>query len=242
MKLEFYAKAKACWNFNPIKSFDENTNVRTIVKSQLSESTNMCTIVKSQLLESTNMRTIAKSQLSESTNMRTIVKSQSSESTIMRTFVKNTIFAGMEQTKYTQIPPAGMFKVTVERTVKHDSRTKMHYEFAYTVEASPTENDFINLFASLVIAHGKCPATTYAAMLGVGVRPLETTLATLTGAGFLEWTDAFVCAVAEPLLRETDWQVGRIAQAAGFGRVGIFSRWFRSKYKCTPLDWRYANR
>jgi AraC-like DNA-binding protein len=145
----------------------------------------------------------------------------------------------MEQTKYTQIPPAGMFKVTVTRTVVHDTRTKMHYEFAYTVEASLTQNDFIDLFASLVIAHGKMPAKSYAAMMGVGVRPLETTLATLSGAGFPEWTDAFVRAVAEALLRETDWQVGRIARAAGFGRVSIFSRWFRSKYKCTPLDWRW---
>jgi hypothetical protein len=62
------------------------------------------------------MRMIVKSQLTESTNVRTFVKSQLSESTNVRTFVKNTVFAGTEQTKYTQILPAGMFKVTVGRT------------------------------------------------------------------------------------------------------------------------------
>ncbi|MDR2910553.1 MAG: hypothetical protein LBV47_04195 [Bacteroidales bacterium] len=63
------------------------------------------------------MRTIVKSQPSESTNMHMIVKSELSESTNVRTFVKNTVFAGTKQTKYTQIPPAGISKVTVGRTV-----------------------------------------------------------------------------------------------------------------------------
>ncbi|MDR2910503.1 MAG: hypothetical protein LBV47_03935 [Bacteroidales bacterium] len=47
--------------------------------------------------------------------------SQVRESTNVRTFVKNTAFAGMKQTKYTQIPPAGMFKATVGRTVKYET-------------------------------------------------------------------------------------------------------------------------
>jgi transcriptional regulator GlxA family with amidase domain len=121
----------------------------------------------------------------------------------------------------------------------------MHYEFAYTVEARPTENDFINLFASLVARHGKMPAKSYAAMMGVDALGLAMTLATLTGAGIREWTDAFVRAVAEPLLRETDWQVGRIAAATGWSGKGghaIFSRWFAHRYRCSPLDWRWANR
>ncbi|MDR2910462.1 MAG: hypothetical protein LBV47_03725 [Bacteroidales bacterium] len=47
--------------------------------------------------------------------------SQVCESTNVRTFVKNTVFTGTKQTKYTQIAPAGVFKVTVGHTVKHDS-------------------------------------------------------------------------------------------------------------------------
>jgi hypothetical protein len=119
--------------------------------------TDMRVMVKSPIVERTNMRMLVKLPFGESTNARTLVKSQTAESTDVRILVKNTIFncaslvldrlrlgkaqanlalrsactifAGMEQTKYTQIPPAGMFKVTVTRTVKHDTRTKMHYEF-----------------------------------------------------------------------------------------------------------------
>ncbi|MDR2910028.1 MAG: hypothetical protein LBV47_01485 [Bacteroidales bacterium] len=47
--------------------------------------------------------------------------SQVCESTNMRTLVKNTAFAGMEQERYTQIVPAGVLKVTVGHTAKHDS-------------------------------------------------------------------------------------------------------------------------
>ncbi|MDR2910835.1 MAG: hypothetical protein LBV47_05675 [Bacteroidales bacterium] len=39
----------------------------------------------------------------------------------MRTIVKNTAFEGIKYTQYTQIPPAVISKVTVGRTVKHDS-------------------------------------------------------------------------------------------------------------------------
>jgi AraC-like DNA-binding protein len=128
--------------------------------------------------------------------------------------------------------------VTVTRTLVHDAANKMHYEFAYTVEAAATRNDFIDLFAETVIRHGKMPVKTCAAAMGVGVQQLQMTLLTLSGAGILEWMDAFAGAVSEALLRQTDWKVMRIAAAAGFGRLNVFSRWFRARYKCTPGEWR----
>lgn len=145
----------------------------------------------------------------------------------------------MADTKYIQIQPEGMFIVTVERTVKYDTLTKMHYEFSYTVALRPTANDFINQFAALVVAHGKQQGKVYASLLGTSNHGLTVTLLTLTGAGVREWTDAFAGAVSEALLRETDWQVGRIARAVGFGSVSLFGRWFGKRYKRTPLEWRW---
>lgn len=150
----------------------------------------------------------------------------------------------MTQTKYTQIRPEGVFTVAVERTVKHDTREKMHYEYTFRVEARATQNDFIDHFARLVARHGKCPGKTYAAMMDIDESGFKAALTAITGAGIREWTDAMAAAVAETLLRETSLPVGDIARAAGFigrGGRGTFSRWFRERYKCTPLDWRWGN-
>ncbi|MDR2967995.1 MAG: hypothetical protein LBV32_00135, partial [Tannerellaceae bacterium] len=135
--------------------------------------------------------------------------------------VNSFIFATIMETKYRKIPPAEMFAVTVEREVKHDTPLKMHYEFSFRVEAKHSENDFINLFAALVVAHGRHRAEAYAAMMGVDHLQLTTTLTTLSGAGIQEWTDVFMGMVAEALLRETDWQVARIAKEARFTSAGV---------------------
>jgi AraC-like DNA-binding protein len=127
--------------------------------------------------------------------------------------------------------------------VKHDTRYKMHYEYTFTVETRPTRNDFIDLFATLVAAHGKRTAAFYAHIIGTDEWLLKATLKTLSGAGIREWTDALAAAVAETLLRETSLPVGEIAAAAGWGAAkggrGIFTRWFTRRYKCSPLDWRW---
>jgi AraC-like DNA-binding protein len=113
------------------------------------------------------------------------------------------------------------------------------------VTARPTRNDFIDRFAALVIAHGKRPAKTYARLLGTEVWLLKATLKALSGVGIRDWTNALAAAVAETLLRETSLPMGRIAAAAGWPSPNggtIFSRWFAQRYRCTPLEWRYANR
>jgi AraC-like DNA-binding protein len=45
--------------------------------------------------------------------------------------------------------------------------------------------------------------------------------------------------VAEALLRETDWQVARIAKEARFTSAGVFCRFFRRRYGCSPEEWRW---
>jgi AraC-like DNA-binding protein len=134
-----------------------------------------------------------------------------------------------------------VFAVVVERTVKQDRGNKLHYEYGYRVEVRQTANDFIDLFARLVVRHGKRPAKTYARLLGTDEALLKATLRLLSGTDVRGWTDALARAVAETLLRETYLPVGRIAAAVGWS-VGIFSHWFRRQYKRAPLDWRYMNR
>jgi len=137
--------------------------------------------------------------------------------------------------------PEGMFTVRVERSVKHDSREKMHYEYSYTVDLKPCACDFVSAFANLVRTMGKRQAVVYAECFGVSERQLKATLETLTGAGPREWADTFACAVSEALLRETNWEAGRIGQAVGIGSVTVFSRFFRRIYGCSPLEWRWRN-
>ncbi len=147
----------------------------------------------------------------------------------------------MNETKYLPKTPAAVFTARVERVVVHDSRTKMHYEYTLRVEATPTGCEFLDLFARHVMLIGKAPAEVFAARLGVGELQLTTTLATLSGAGIREWTDTFAAAVVERLLAETDWKIGRVAEAAHFTSLTTFSRWFGRRYKCAPHVWRWRN-
>ncbi len=156
--------------------------------------------------------------------------------------VNNSYLCAMTNTKYPQKPPAGAFRVTVERVVKHDSRERMHYEYAYTVEAAPTGNDFLDHLAALVTRHGNVSAATYAAMIGITAPQLNATLAALSGAGLLEWTDEFAGSVAEALLAATNWRVKRVAEAALMSSPRAFNAFFRRRYKCTPQEWRWAHR
>jgi AraC-like DNA-binding protein len=151
----------------------------------------------------------------------------------------------MSETRYTPIRPEGTFTVAVERTVRHDSRERMHYEYAFRVEARATTNDFVDHFARLVAAHGRLSGKACARMMGIDETGFKAALAALTGAGVREWADTFAATVAETLLRETSLPLGDIARATGFtgrGGRGSFSRWFRDRYKCTPREWRWANR
>lgn len=142
--------------------------------------------------------------------------------------------------KYKQIHPEGMFKATVERTIKHDSREKMHYEYSYTVEIAPCTNDFLTLFAKQVTLYGSRRPKFYAPIMGAetGLR-LTTTLQTLSGVVEVrDWTDAFASALTEALLSETNWGMDRIAKAAHFYSPAAFSRFFQRTHDCTPKEWR----
>jgi hypothetical protein len=70
----------------------------------------------SQVRESIVQGCMGVSQVRESIVQGCMGVSQVRESTNVRTIVKNVAFAGKEQTKYTQITPAMMFKVTAVRT------------------------------------------------------------------------------------------------------------------------------
>ncbi len=147
----------------------------------------------------------------------------------------------MNETKYLPKSPGAVFTARVERTVKHDTREKMHYEYTLRVEAAPTGCAFLDLFARHVMTIGKAPAAVFAKRMGVEELPLTITLTTLSGVGIREWTDTFAGTVVELLLRETDWRIGRIAEAAHFTSLTVFSRWFRRRYRCTPQEWRWRN-
>lgn len=132
-----------------------------------------------------------------------------------------------------------MFVVQVERVFKQKSRHKLGYEYTYKVDFRPTNCDFVAQFAELVAKLGKSPAIVFATRMGIDEQQLVVTLATLTGAGVREWCDTFAYAVGEALLRETDWSVESVAHAVGFSSTGLFSRFWRKKYKCTPRQWRW---
>ncbi len=145
----------------------------------------------------------------------------------------------MQATPYHKKSPAEAFSVSVERTIVHDSSNNMHYEYSYTVTVVPTGCDFLDHFAAMVTRHGNCPTKHYAAMLGLTEKQLTTTLMALSGAGIVDWTDAFASAVAEALLSGTNWQVKRIAEAALMSSPRAFNYFFRRRYKCTPQEWRW---
>jgi len=110
---------------------------------------------------------LAKDNISDIALHTVLAKDNISEIALHIALAKNNILAGMMETKYRQINPAEMFKVNAARTIVKDTPPRMHYEFSYTVELRPTNNDFVNLFARLVSTHGKRPAKSYAAMMGV---------------------------------------------------------------------------
>jgi AraC-like DNA-binding protein len=147
-------------------------------------------------------------------------------------------FSTLSHMNYQPISPRGMFAVEVARKLVPHSQGLLHYEYSYTVSCRPSGNDFLNLFAELVCKYGKLTAKSYAPMLGVTQHQLVVCLRALSHTGIREWTDAFVQAVAEALLRETDFPVGRVAEATYFPSISSFSRFFRAKYKCSPGEWR----
>ncbi len=147
----------------------------------------------------------------------------------------------MGDTRYIPAGPSKVFTASVGRTVVHDTPLQMHYEYTLVVEAKPTGCAFLDLFARLLTEHGKRTADFYAALMGMDEGPLEVTLATLSGAGICEWGDEFSVAVAEALLRGTDWKINRIAEAMHFPGPIVFARWFLLRYGCAPLEWRWRH-
>ena len=151
----------------------------------------------------------------------------------------------MTTEKYTKISPEGMFSVAVNRSLEYCKNEMMKYEYTFTIDVKPTQNDFINMFAGLVARHGKCSSLEYAKMMGIDETYFNYALIALTGVGIREWTDAMTAAVAETLLRETSLPVYRIAESVGLStersKTGMFCRWFVKRYKCTPRQWKHAN-
>lgn len=148
----------------------------------------------------------------------------------------------MEQTKYKPINPREVFAVTVKRIIRHDMREKMYYEYSVNIKVNPTGSEFIDLFAGLVVRHGKLRAADFAAMMGVPDYKLRITIDTLCGGvGILELTDIYLCVVVEALLSQTNWKMVRIAQQVKLS-VGLFNQFFTRCYNCTPTKWRRDNR
>ena len=59
-----------------------------------------------------------------------------------------------------------------------------------------------------------------------------------TGRTVLGYLTSLRVKQAKRLLSSTDWAVGRIARASGFGSVSAFGTAFRAREGCSPREWR----
>jgi AraC-like DNA-binding protein len=103
----------------------------------------------------------------------------------------------------------------------------------------PTTLDRVRELVELLLPTGRCSIEHVARSLGVDRRTVHRRLAG-EGQTFTALVDATRRDLAERLVRGRNRPLTEVAEMLGFSSHSSFTRWFRSRFGCSPSQWRAA--
>jgi AraC-like DNA-binding protein len=100
-----------------------------------------------------------------------------------------------------------------------------------------TTLDRVRELVELLLPTGRCSVEQVARSLGVDRRTVHRRLAS-EGQTFTSLVDAARRDLAERLVRGQSRPLTEVAEILGFSSHSNFTRWFRSRFDCSPSQWR----
>jgi|GEM_PF-861143 len=139
----------------------------------------------------------------------------------------------MSTNNFTPITPAQLYNGLIDNPGK-----EIKARSALVRENKVSENNYMNMFANMVLIYGKRDAKDYARMLGVNVKHFDGAIRCMSGMTAHHWINKYLCLVACDLIEHTDFTFKTIGKILGFSQSS-FSQFFRSQQKMQP--WEYRN-
>jgi AraC-like DNA-binding protein len=115
------------------------------------------------------------------------------------------------------------------------------HHFLESIETAqrPTTLDRVRELVELLLPTGRCSIEHVARSLGVDRRTMHRRLAS-EGQTFTSVVDATRRDLAARLVRGHNRPLTEVAEMLGFSSHSNFTRWFRSRFGCSPSQWRRA--
>jgi AraC-like DNA-binding protein len=112
-------------------------------------------------------------------------------------------------------------------------------EFLESIETEQraTKPDRVRELVELLLPTGRCSVEQVARSLGVGRRTVHRRLAS-GGQTFTSLVETTRRDLAERLVRGQNRPLTEVAEMLGFSSHSNFTRWFRSRFGCSPTQWR----
>lgn len=98
----------------------------------------------------------------------------------------------------------------------------------------PTGGAFLDAFVGNLHQHGIRTGNYHAALLGINRIDMCTSIFTLTGMKYTDFTEAYVLLMANDLLKEKKKQLREVSKRLGFGSYSGFYRFMMRKGKVKP--------
>ena len=98
----------------------------------------------------------------------------------------------------------------------------------------PTGGAFLDAFVGNLHQHGIRTGNYHAALLGINRIDMCTSIFTLTGMKYTDFTEAYVLLMANDLLKEKKKELREVSKRLGFGSYSGFYRFMMRKGKVKP--------
>jgi len=98
----------------------------------------------------------------------------------------------------------------------------------------PTGGAFLDAFVGNLHQHGIRTGNYHAALLGINRIDMCTSIFTLTGMKYTDFTEAYVLLMAKDLLKEKKKELREVSKRLGFGSYSGFYRFMMRKGKVKP--------
>ncbi|MGQ8335686.1 helix-turn-helix domain-containing protein [Sunxiuqinia sp. A32] len=172
--------------------------------------------------------------------MCTFIKSQDRHFMKMLNFIKNRLNLIEKQAKINQMTPVHYPPITPETVyagLAEITAQKGNRLSVVTLENTPSNNSYMDLFANLVRQHGKHPAPYYAKILGASPRAFDGAIRCMSGISAHDWINEYLRLVACDLLEHTKLTFKEIGHILGFSSSS-FSQFFQAYQHMQPYQYR----
>lgn len=142
-------------------------------------------------------------------------------------------------TVYKHIKPADVYRSILKDSNIEETEAQANSVNEYGNYASG--NNFMDLFAGLILKYGSMPVKQYAAIFGVEARHFTGAIIAMSGMTPTDWVHEYLNLAACEMIENTDWKLNKIAGILNFSQVS-FSRFFKMMNKYQPYEWRMLKR